>query len=282
MAIDAVSKYGFDPNGMNDNTAAAQAMMVDLASQKYMPQVRFVNGRYIFSSCPNLALKNLDLRGEGLVEFVHTGAGNAFTFDGNSKGPGGGGLFNLTVDNIRFRPGVSTYDTLTLNSIHHSDFNIKVLGAPSGHKALAVYWNVCTNFYYTCSGFDDRDPAMADCFGVWLDKVTAPADWQATDCVFYSPIIESVRIGMNYQDAGGIKLIGGTIEGCSDTGVHIETGGQNRAYGTWFEGNKNNDVSFGPGAKDNCFDVDHPSGLKVSGGNFFSNNTVQGIGGLFG
>jgi hypothetical protein len=283
MSLNAVDIFKLDPTGINDNAAAIGGMMTDLAGRRFMPQVRFPEGRYNFSSVPNLALKNLDFRGEGLVEFVHTGSGNAFTFDGNSKGPNGGGLFNLTVDNIRFRPGPETHDTLTVNSIHHSVFRVKALGAPAGNKALALYWCVCSDFYYTNSPFDDRMPDMNDCIGLWIDRALGPQgqSWQTTDCAFYSPIIESVRIGAYLQDAGGCKFDQGTIEGCTDTGLHVEGGGQNRASGTWFEGNKNWDISFGSGAKDNKFDVSHPSRLKVTGG-LLRNNVVCDTVGLFG
>jgi hypothetical protein len=63
------------------------------------------------------------MRGEGQVEFIYTGRGQGFVFDG------GGSKFNLLVDGIRFAPSPNGTDTLVLKAIHHSLFRVKAYGA---------------------------------------------------------------------------------------------------------------------------------------------------------
>lgn len=291
MSVDAISKYKFVPDNATDNAQAFMAMYFDLAAleaaRKPMPCVKFAEGRYNYSGAPNFALNNLDIRGEGQVEFVNTGNDVGFVLDGNSKGPIGGGKFNLNVEDIRFVPSAVGTDTLVIKSIHHSRFRVKAYGAGNPrngvpNKAVAVYWNVCTQFdNLTISPFDVATSAgpvnnYNNCIGLWLDRVTVPSDLQTSDCIFWNAIIESCRVGAYLQDAGGCKLYGGTIEGCSDTGMHIETGGQNKAWGLWFEGNSNYDVSFGAGAHNNVLDTTHPSALKIkNNASWFSGNSVS-------
>jgi parallel beta-helix repeat protein len=246
-------------------------------------------GLYQYSNCPNLAFSNLELVGDGHVELHYTGDGDALTFDGDSTA---GGKFNMFVEGLRIVPTPSAKNGLVIKAIHHSLFHkVRVYGAGAPvaggipNHAIGMYWCVATelNNFSVCqfdSVFGLGGAGSYDCIGLWLDKVTQPADWQTTDCRFLNPIIENCRIGIYLNDAGGCMFSGGTVESCTDTGINMSTGGQNRSWGTWVEGNKNYDVVFGSGAKDNRFDLSHPSALKVKGQSF--TNIVSSTVGLFG
>ena len=294
MAINVVDQYGFDPTGATDNAAKFDALVADIQgrmNKRSLPRFVFPEGQYQYSACPNLAFHNLEIAAEGQVEWHYTGTGDALTIDGDSTGPGGGGRFNMRVDGIRVVPTSAARDTVVIRAVHHSYFRIRAYGAgaPRGAmpcKAISTYWCVCTEFDNpTVSPFDAMfgmsGGGSYDCVGLWLDTVTVPAAWQTTCCRFTNPIIESVRTGIQIQNAGGCMFSGGTVESCTDTGINIVTGGQNRAWGLWLEGNKNHDVVFGPGAKANDFNVSHPSNLKVQNNAPLANNSAHGVG-LFG
>jgi hypothetical protein len=294
MAINVVDQYGFDPTGAADNAAQFTAMVADISNRlnrRSMPRFVFPEGQYQYSACPNLAFHNLEIAGEGQCEWHYTGSGTALTFDGISTGPGGGGKFNMWVDGIRVVPTDAAADTVVINSVHHSYFRIRAYGAgaPRGGnpcKAIALYWCVCTELQNpTVTAFDAGygmcGGGSYDCVGIWLDHVTQPSVWQTTDCRFLNPIIEGVRVGIQLQDAGGCMFSGGTVESCTDTGINMVAGGQNRAWGLWLENNTNHDIVFGSGAKNNDFAVSHPSPLHVQNNAPLANNEAHGIG-LFG
>jgi hypothetical protein len=291
MGVNVVDQYGFDPSGATDNAAKFTALVADITgrlNRRSLPRLRFPEGQYSYSACPNLAFHNLEIAAEGQVELIYTGQGDALTFDGNAPS---GGVFNMWVDGLRVVPTAAARDTIVIKAVHHSSFRIKAYGAgaprgPSPCKAVSVYWCVKTVFHDLSVSPFDATYGMSgggsyDCVGLWLDKVTVPNNWQTTDCRVLDAAIENCRIGIQLQDAGGCMFTGGTVESCTDTGINVVTGGQNRAWGTWVENNKNHDVVFGSGAKDNEFLLSHPSGLKVLNNALLANNVARGIG-LFG
>jgi hypothetical protein len=280
--MNIIDQYKFDPSGATDNAGQFAQMAADIAAlpgTKVKPRYVFPEGVYRSTAIPNLAFNNLELVGEGQCEWHYDGTGDAVTFDGNSAG---GGVFNMFVDGIRVVPTAAARDTVVIRAVHHSSFRIKAYGAgaPRGgarNRAVALFWCVKTAFYdLSISPFDvttgGGSGGSFDCIGLWLDKVTQPADWQTTVCKFYDPVIENTNIGAWLMDAGGCLFSGGTIESSTDTGLKIDKGGQNRSWGLWLENNKNWDVVFGSGAKSNNFETSHPSSLKVSGASFWLGN----------
>ena len=300
MSFNVVDRYHCDPTGATDNAQPFAAMVNEIAGlagggpkPKPLPRLVFPEGQYGYTAMPNLAFNNLEIVGEGQVELHYDGVGDALTFDGNSMGAMGGGVFNMHVAGIRVVPTSVARDGIVIKSVHHSMFSrLKCYGAGAPrngvpNKAISVYWNVCTEFdTMTVSPFDTATGlgggGSMDCVGLWLDTVTQPANWQTTDCIFRNAVIEACRIGIQLQDAGGTLFSGGTAEGPSDTGIYVVKGGQNRSWGLWVEGNKNYDIWFGAGAKSNDFNLSHPSSLKVKNDAPLAGTIARGTVGIFG
>jgi hypothetical protein len=280
MSWNVVEKFSFDPTGGSDNADELATLAEDLreykAANRPLPRVVFPEGVYNFSTWPNLAINGLECVGEGNVLLRHTGSGPAITFDGVSTGPGGGGQFNMLIDNFYIMPNGNTTDTFILNSIHHSLVRVHALGVGvPGSKAISMYWCVLTELN-NCSVTPHDDKVFGpggsyDCIGLWLDKVTQPSHWQTTACRFVNPILENLRIGAWLEDAGGCQFTGGAIEYCTERGIVIRTGGNNQTRNLWLEGNNERDIWFKYDTHDNRFEVTngnaHVQNDAILGGN---------------
>ena len=279
MSWNVIDKYNFDPSGETDNAPLLARLCNDLMAlainRKPIPRVVWPEGLYAYSKAPNFAINNLEMCAEGQVELCYTGSDDALTFYGADGTPTGGGKVNIMFDGFRIVPTLKARNCLVLNSIHHSHFRVRVYGAgaargPNMGIAVRLDYCVCTNFPdLSVSPFDTAFGGVApggtlNCYGVWIDKVTQPQNWQTTDCTFERPIIENITTGVYIADGGFNDFKNGTIENCG-TGVIVSVGGNNRFRLIDMEGNKLNDIVFQGGAHENLVWLSGTAGsVKVS------------------
>lgn len=209
----------------------------------------FPAGLYTYSASPNWAVDNLSIVSDG-ARFRYTGTGRAMIFDAV--------LVTASVGVTNFCYGVrwlghtfieapgTALNCLYLRSIHHPIFeNWNFRGCGSTASAILVQFSVCAIFI---------NPVVSGNEGGWylgakplkavtLDSYPIGADpGQASYCLFLNPIFEGVTIGVELLDTLGNTFIGGTIEGCSDTGVLVQSSGtQDKFYGVDLEANTNHD-----------------------------------------
>ena len=103
MSINVIDAFKFDPTGKTDNAGRFASFTASLSDLNPLPRFVFPEGVYSYSNCPNLALENLEIFGEGQCEWHYTGVNDALTIDGNSTGPTQG-VMNMIVDGIRVVP----------------------------------------------------------------------------------------------------------------------------------------------------------------------------------
>ena len=133
-----------------------------------------------------------------------------------------------------------------LRSVHHSLFeSFNVRGAGATFSGLAVQFAVATSFpHYSCSGNEGGwYLGAAPRTGISLDKYTVGADNGDTSyCMFENPIVEGTTIGVDLANSLGTQFIGGTFEGCSQTGVVVSaTSRQDKFIGVDLEANATQD-----------------------------------------
>lgn len=269
--LDVVAKYGLVADGKTDNTPMLVKLAADLDAMvgQPLPKLRFSEGKFAFSAWPIRSANRLRLKGENTF-LLHTGTGDAVTFDG-----GANGVFNCEFIGFTIIPGPHTQHGLVLKSYHHSRVEVRVHGAGPGCAAVWMGWNVCTEVRPVVSiveaaidGYAMAAPVPI--VGVWLDANPLTSGNRTTACVIRAPILEGLERGMVIRGADlcTVDGAGGTIEDGVD-GIVLGDDGQSRPgshkiFNMEMEGNTGTDVIFASNAH-NCRVVYSGSpALKVS------------------
>lgn len=227
----AVTEFaGVDPTGATDSTTGLQNAR-DYAALNGKPLV-FPPGTYKYTTSPNWAFDNADIRAEGVVLLKCTGTGNALVFDA-------GTLTNQRVYNVSFRGqfivegNASGKNGVYIRSVHHSRIEARVQGCGPTYAAHRIEFSVCSEYWLTASGNEKvvgtSTPAGAGIgfvlgcvpkYGLYLTARNAFE--QVSDNIFYNPVHEGVTSDGWYL-FGAImnKFIGGTSEANSGRGVYL-------------------------------------------------------------
>lgn len=233
--------------------------IAQLASITWPAKVVIPAGVYKFDTWPTLHSNRVEIIADGPVFLVHTGSGDAVTFDGT--GLPGGGMFNCRFEGFTIVPGPNTHNSLVLKSYHHSRVDVRVHGAGAGCAAVAMLFCVCTEVRPVVSNVEasvDGYPLNTNCQGVLFDAWPAGSPNRTTACVIRQPILEGLNCGMMVcgADLCTIEGAGGTIEDgvngiwfADDNGTYRP--GSFKILNMEMEGNTGWDIYFGSNAH-NC------------------------------
>jgi len=258
--MDVVTKYGLVGDGKTDNTPMLAKLSADLdataARGDQLPRLSFTEGKFAFSSWPVRAAQRLRMYGDNTF-LIHTGSGDAVTFDG-----GANGVFNCRFKGFTIVPGPHTQNSLVLKSYHHSRVDVRVHGAGVAGAAIWMGWCVCTEVRPVVSNVEAATdgypmPSPARIVGCWLDANPLESGNRTTACVIRQPILEGLACGIRVRGADlcTIDGAGGTIEDGMD-GIQfgddgVSRPGSHKVRDMEMEGNTGNDIYFGSNAH-NC------------------------------
>lgn len=295
MARDVTTFYGIDMSGATDNAAGLAHMRADMANlvglKKPLPCLRFPEGICSFSSWPNMAFHNLEMRGEGQSVLRYTGTDDAVVFMGEEPNTAPGlGKRNVVFDGFTIDPGKQSRNGLVLNAMHASMIRAKVIGAGAPrngvlNSAISMNFCVCAELHPTVSSLDlaiDGFGGSFDCYGLTLNSFSVP-EWQASACRIERPIIEGVTTGIFGLATFFCEVRGGTIEQCKNGAVMVNGRG-NLFDHVEMEGNADYDVWCTKDFHDNVFAYcgdGHRRTFKIKIEGYLTNNQVIPIGSLW-
>jgi hypothetical protein len=219
---------------------AFQAARDFLNTSTLVNQLVFPAGIYQYSVSPNWAIQDAQIIAEGEVRLRYTGTGHAVILDGTVGA--NSNVYNMEFKGFIIEAPSTSIDGINIHAVHHSKIDVRVMGC--GNIAVHVYFAVCTEFYVTVSGNEEGWYQNAKPFtGLYLEqKVSGQIP---SYCVFYNPIIEGTTEGATIKGSLGNIFIGGTMEGCADTGLSLNAeSGLNKFFGMDFESNGGNDITI--------------------------------------
>jgi hypothetical protein len=270
MPIQVVANYALDPTGADDCTAGLKKLADYLgglaAAKKVPPRIVFPSGFYKFEQWPNLPFHRLEMIANGTVWLVHTGEGDAITFDGSANVVSNS-MFGASFQNFIIVPGPHTQNSLVLKNFHHGDVRVRVHGAGKDCAAISMAWCVCTTVHPVISSSEiaideaaygivsrwDVGKLPMGCIGVVLDANPVGSARRTTASKIEQPIIEGLATGIQVRGADLCSVYDGTVENCT-TGVDFVGSyrpGNHTLVRVEMETNRH-DVRFGSGAHDNA------------------------------
>lgn len=262
-----------------DRTSRMQAARDYIAAQLLPSQLVFPAGIYKYSVSPNWAIPGAHIVNEGEVRFRYTGTGNAVTID---AGPNPTDLcFDMQMGRIIVEAPATAGHGVLVRSIHHSRLGFRVDGCGSASAAIKVEFAVVTKFDQPEASINSAGDAWylnaKPKYGLWLSRRGTPE--QCAYCMFDNPIMEGVDIGAFFEWTLGNKLIGGTLEGCTNTGASFAAGALRDVIDhTDFEVNVNADI-FCSGSEIEIRSVDSDSKIIINSGslNYVNGGTYKNI-----
>lgn len=254
---------------------AFQAARDFLNGSTIINQLVFPAGIYQYSVSPNWAIQDSQIISEGEVRLRYTGTDKSVILDGTIGT--NGNVYNMKFGKFIIESPSTAKDGIYIDCIHHSEIDINVRGCGNGYSAIKLLFTVCNVFKFTVSGNEE---------GVWYSG-TKPYYGLKTSKLFSGKIpsyntflnciIEGTTEGALLDDTLGNIFVGGTIEGCADSGLTLTNlAGLNKFYGMDFEANVINDLTCN-GFENQFFGVD--SVKMVDFGATAKNNSL--IGGSF-
>jgi len=219
----SVKDFGAVGDGTTDDTAAIQAARDYLYSQTTPSILIFPAGIYKYSVSPNWNIQNCQVISEGTVRLRYTGTGNAFIVTDTS----GTGLYNQKFGRFIIEATSSAQNGIYIKNSNHSTFDFNVRGCGAAYAGLRVDLAVCSYFpNFTCSNNENGGTqgwytSAKPKYGVYLYSISGGVSAATSYCCFVNPVIEGVEIGAVFDHSLGNMFIGGTIEGCTDTGALI-------------------------------------------------------------
>lgn len=234
-AVSTFVSYGTDNAIALANAATAWKAMSPL------PTLVFPAGIYCATAFPNFATSFGRVVSNGLVRLRYMGvSGTAVDLDGGSSG---GGVLRMEFGPFLIDADSGVHFTFHAQAIHHSKISVDARGGSSS-EGIGLYsqWCVCTEFKTVVSNNDESSwYSTAPHYGIVLAERNTGE--KTAFCYFPNNIIEGVSVGIYLLGAEGNLFLGGTAEGCSNTGLFFEaTSNENRFVGTNFEANTTNDV----------------------------------------
>lgn len=238
-----------------------------LANVAWPAKVVIPAGTYKFDTWPTISHNRVEIVADGPVFLVHTGTGDAITFDGGQNG-----MFNCRFEGFTLVPGPKTQNMLVLKSFHHSRVDVRVHGAGVGYAAISMLWCVCTEVRPVISiseaVLDGYPMPTIHIIGVLLDANPLGSGNRTTACVIRQPILEGLYEGVTIRGADFCTIdgAGGTIEN-GHSGVWFEDGdyrpGSHVISRLEMENNESWDVYFGSNAHNNRVVFSGNPALKV-------------------
>lgn len=228
--------FGMVGDGITDNTTALGKVRdylnaSVLAGNK--PGIRFLPGRYVFSTCPNLAAIRAHLQFEGEVWFISTAAGsNALLLDG---GASGAGVYNMRITGFpQFHAPANGSDAIRMRAVHRSYLEIEAKGAGSTSSGLQMEWCVSNTVHYLCNtnsaGFS-ATPARG------MNLTIRDAEEETSYNTFVNPELSGMALGGLLDGSLGNMFVGGAVQG-NTLGLQLTTNAwENKFTGTDFEEN---------------------------------------------
>lgn len=273
----SVTDFGAVGDDATDNTVALQAARDWLAANPNCALV-IPAGTYRYLASPNWAIAGARLIGMGQPHLKCVGSSHGMVIDGGSGASAG--PMRIHVEGVDVSAINANAHGIYIRNAHHGRLkDVRVRGAGTSAAGVRTEWIVAWTFdKVSVSGNEGLSPVPA--VGLDLDRsdVTRTTAYNT----FIDPIIEAVPIGIRLTHADGNVFIGGTSEGCTDTGVYEATTCTGNAFIKMdFEANTNTDMRLA-GRGSSITDCDTAKLLLVSGswnkvrGGFHSAVTVEG------
>jgi hypothetical protein len=246
LGIISVKDFGAKGDGTTDDTVAIQAARDYLYSQTTPSILIFPAGIYKYSVSPNWNIQNCQVVAEGTVRLRYTGTGNAFEVIDTS----GTGLYNQQFGRFIIEATSSAQNGVYIKNSNHSTFDFNVRGCGAAYAGLRIDFAVCSYFpNFTCSNNENGGTqgwylSAKPKYGIYIYSISGGISEPTSYCTFINPVVEGVEIGAVFNHSLGNMLIGGTLEGCTDTGI-IFSGARsikNVIMHTDFEANTNFDI----------------------------------------
>lgn len=245
--INVVNDYDLVGDGTTDNTAGLAALATDIAALAAagdpLPTIVFPAGVYAFATWPDLAFRWVKIVALGDVTLRSTGASHGVVFDGTGKSPS---VRNLVFDGFKIEVPSDAGDACQFIACHETYINVNIRGAGTTAAGLRLQFSVCPTIHIKCSvndggWYNDGSGSAKPAYGLYLDR-TSGAE-HTIGASIMTPIIEGTGIGVYMDYASNNKIFGGTLEACTDTGLHLTANSQsNEIQGVAYESNTNYDV----------------------------------------
>ena len=238
-------QFGCKRDEVYDNSPNMAAMANAIHAGPSLRRCVFQEGVYSYSVSPNWAIQDAVITSEGQVILDYTGSdiGVVLSADAPLAVTFTPGLcYNTVMGPFFLGTTAATTKGVLFESMHHGSFEFNFLGGCTAGPAFEVGFSVLSEYKLTCSvnvggWYGGNKPDI----GVRLRKRGTAEE--PSYCMFYNPVIEGPNVGIYCVDGLGNIFIGGTSEGCSDTGLIFALGCyNNRCIGTDFEANVNNDI----------------------------------------
>jgi len=219
-----VKDFGAVGDGVADDTAAIQAARDFIAAQSQPPKLVFPAGIYKYSASPNWAIQDAEIVADGEVRLRYTGTENAVVIDADGAGAvvfTAGLCYNVRMGYFIVEAPATAKNGVYVRSIHHSNLGFDVRGAGSTYAGIRVEFAVCTVFEKPTVSVNKEGWYLGakPQDGLYLTRRNVSEE--CSYCTFSNPILEATNTGAVLEWALGNSFIGGTMEGCTDTGISI-------------------------------------------------------------
>lgn len=237
----SVKDFGAVGDGVADDTTALANARAHVAATG--DRLVFPAGTYKYTVSPNWAIANAEIVALGEVRLFCTGTGHGVIFDAGSGV--GTGVYNVTFGRFICAVASGGLDAVYVRGIHHSTIDVRVNGSGTGRAGLRVEFAVCTRFprLSVTPNPGDMPPAgsAVPYYGMVLTQRNAGES--ASYCVFDTPVLEGLTVGIFADVALGNLFLGGTSEGHSEGGIHCTPNSlKNKVVGMDFEVNTTYDI----------------------------------------
>lgn len=213
------------------------------------------------SAEPNFAMDYLTIKTHGHVRIQGMGATKGFQIDGMGLGVNGFGVRHLDIG-----PLCASSETgaqgVYIRRAHKSNFwGLQSLGA----SFAAVQVDGCVTSYFHKPTVSPQAEAFIQtpALGMYVSGTSGgagPEPWralvQSSWCRFDMPVMEYAGVGIQFDNAYGNMITGGTAEGCSNTGLILGAAAEwNKIIGIDLEVNTVRDLEC-QGKRNAFIDVD--------------------------
>jgi len=264
VGIHNIEYYGVVGDGATNNNVALQIAQTALSTM-VNPTLIFPPGTYCYTISPNWAVNNAKIIANGEVIFKYTGTGNSVIID---AGSGSQNLYNMYFGDFIVQGGSGSTNGVFIRGVHHSYFGFNVRGCGTSYSGLLTNFSVCSYFKYICSNNEGSwSSGNAPTIGMTLTQRNTAE--QTSYCLFENPILEGVGVGALLDYALGNTIIGGTMEGCTDSGLEMTANAtHNKIYNTDYEVNTNYDIIITGGGNNLLQNVDTEKIVSITSGSF--------------
>lgn len=245
----SVKDFGAVGDGVADDTAAMQAARNFIAAQSQTPKLVFPSGIYKYNNSPNWAIQDAEIIANGEVRLRYTGTDNAVVIDADGAGAvvvTAGLCYNVRMTHFIVEAPATAKNGVYVRSIHHSNLGFDVRGAGATYSGIRVEFAVCTIFEKPTVSINKENWYLGakPQDGLYLTRRNVAEE--CSYCTFSNPILEATNTGAVLEWALGNTFIGGTMEGCTNTGVSILTNSRlNKFFNVDFEFNTVVDIYCG-------------------------------------